>query len=431
MKLLNPLNSKQCLKGQIEIPPDKSIAQRSVILAALAEGITHIQNFPQAGDPQSTLKAIENLGIKIEANSQNKELMVHGGLQNLKEPTDILFLGNSGTGFRLILGMLAGLRSFGFASLTGDSSLRSRPMGRVVEPLKSLGAKIYGRANATKAPLSVIGNQLKGGSISLKVASAQLKSALLLACLNASEPLLLDEPAPSRNHTEIMLKAFGADIEQVNNLSVKLKPSQLKATTINIPGDISGAAFLLVAGCLVPNSEIKIMNIGLNPSRTGILKVLTSMGAHLQIEQTSSAGEPIGNITVKTSSLKGIEIGDSLIPNIIDELPILALAKGKTIIKNAEELRVKESDRLKAMSQVLTNLGVQVEETIDGLIIEGLNHKPFQPKSNIFSANHDHRIAMTIKIASLLCTQPIKLEGAEWANISFPQFFELIDNLTL
>lgn len=432
MKTLIPFSANQSLKGQITVPPDKSIAQRSVIMAALAKGTTYIKNFPQAGDPQSTLMAIESLGLKTHKNINASELKLEGG--TIQEPSDILCLGNSGTGFRLILGMLAGLSNFGFASLTGDFSLRNRPMKRVVDPLLSLGAKIYGRNNASRAPLSVIGSKLKGGSINLKVASAQLKSALLLSCLNASEPLLLTEPAPSRNHTEIMLKSFGANLEQIDNLTLKLIPSELKATEISIPGDISSAAFLLVACCLIPNSEITINNVGLNSSRTGILQVLEKMGANLQIKQTSSDGEPIGNIQIKSSKLQGIEIGGALIANIIDEIPILALAasqaKGVTTIKNAEELRVKESDRLKTMYKVLSDLGVKIEEMPDGLIIEGLNQKPFQPKSKLFFANHDHRIAMTVKIASLLCTESIELEGAEWADISFPSFFELIDKLS-
>ena len=432
MKELIPLSKNKFLQGEITVPPDKSIAQRAVILAALAEGQTIIHNFPSAGDPQSTLQAISQLGIEVQ--KINTTLKINSaGASNLQEPTDILYFGNSGTGLRLSMGFLAGLPQMGFVCLNGDASLRQRPMARIIKPLEELGAKIEGRAAGTKAPLSLKGQNLHGGQVIMKVASAQLKSALLLAGLQANTDLILHEPSSSRNHTEIMLKEFGAQIEQIAPLQIKLKPGSLKSTEITIPGDLSSAAFLLVAATIVPESRLTIHNIGLNPTRNGILQVLTKMGANLEVKQVSQAGEAIGEITVRASSLKGVPIGGEIIANLIDELPILciaaALAEGETIISNAEELRVKESDRLSAMYKVLDGLGVEVTEKPDGLIIQGNNGARLEPKQVEFEAGHDHRIAMTVKIASLRCKQNIFLNGAEWADISFPGFYRLISDL--
>jgi 3-phosphoshikimate 1-carboxyvinyltransferase len=437
MKWLNPLNSKNFLQGEVTVPSDKSIAQRSVILASIAGGITRINGFPLSGDPLSTLQAIQALGVQVEREKITDtifNLKIFGkGINGLNEPKDVLNCGNSGTGLRLIMGLLAGHPKGLFVTLTGDESLRSRPMKRITEPLMSLGAQIWGREGSSRAPIALVGKPLKGGQVQTKIASAQLKSALLLSCLNAQDTLTLTEPAASRNHTEVMLKQFGANLQNLDRLTVKLEPSQLKATEINIPGDISSAAFLLVAGTLVRNSKIKIKNVGLNPSRSGVISVLQQMGAKIEVHQTNTEGEPYGEISVQSSDLKGIEIGGDIIPNIIDELPIIALAasqaSGQTVVKNAEELRVKESDRLKSMFTLLSNLGVQVEETADGLIIEGLAGGDFQPNVVNFQAGHDHRIAMTVGIASLLCSKPVYLEGAEWADVSFPGFFDTIGSL--
>jgi 3-phosphoshikimate 1-carboxyvinyltransferase len=439
MKELSPLANNVCLTGLVTVPADKSIAQRSIIFAGIAKGKTEINNFPLAGDPQSTLQVVESLGVKVNKNtlkSGTLSLEVFGeGINGLKEPENILDCGNSGTGLRLMMGLLAGLPTGLFASFTGDASLRSRPMKRVIEPLKKLGAQIWGRSNGTRAPLCLIGKSLSGGQVENQIASAQLKSALILSCLNAQAPLTIKEPALSRNHTEIMLKQFGAKIANLDELTVKLEPSELQSCNLTIPGDISSAAFLLVAASIIPGSEIQIQNVGLNPTRTGIVEVLKRMGASIEVKpKANSIGEQSGDIVVRSAELQGVEIAGDIIPNVIDELPILSLAaaqaKGTTIIKNAEELRVKESDRLKAMAKFLTDLGVKVEERPDGMIIEGLDGKPFEPSGTTFDAGHDHRIAMTVGIASLRCTQSIKLDGAEWANVSFPGFFNLLQSLS-
>ncbi len=430
-KKLVPLEKASKFTGTIEVPPDKSIAQRSVILAAAAEGETKIKNFPISGDPQSTLSAVRFLGIKYEELNGPRSFKLSG---EIEEPVNVLDLGNSGTGLRLLLGLLAGHPTGKYAVLTGDESLRRRPMGRLVKPLRLLGAHIDGRASAERAPLSVRGQALSGGMVQLPVASAQLKSALLLSCLNAEGSLTLREPAPSRNHTELMLKSFGAKIEMIDNLTVKLEPSILKGCEIEIPGDPSSAAFMVAAALLVQGSKLIIKNVCLNPSRTGYIQVLQLMGAKIstKVNPDSKAFEPIGEIEVEASPLNAIEIGGDLVPNVIDEIPILALiasqAKGKTVIKDAEELRVKESDRLKAMFAVLSSLGVKVQETKDGLIIEGQAGAGFKVQNDSFEAGHDHRIAMTVGIASLISDKPLYLYGAEWADVSFPGFFNLLDS---
>ncbi len=433
-KILQPLSANQSLKGECQVPPDKSIAQRSVILAGIAEGESIITNFPAAGDPQSTLGIMEKLGIEVKR-EQNTLRIKGSGIYGLKEPSQILDCGNSGTGFRLIMGLLAGHPAGFFAVLSGDESLSKRPMKRITEPLKSLGAEIWGRETASKAPICLVGKSLNGGFIQTKVVSAQLKSALLLAGLNAQQPLIIKETAVSRNHTEIILQSFGAKFKQIDELTSQIEPSSLISTEINIPGDFSSAAFLIAAALIIPNSELTIKQIGLNPTRIGLLEVIRKMGANIQIEynQQSSSQEAIGNITVKSSSLKAICVEGSLIANIIDEIPIICLlaarAEGISEIKNAEELRVKESDRLKAMFEVLSDLGIKVIEKPDGLIIEGQSDKPFSIKQKTFEAYHDHRIAMTIKIASLICNNEIELNGSEWASISFPDFYDLLENL--
>ncbi|MDX1920163.1 MAG: 3-phosphoshikimate 1-carboxyvinyltransferase [Candidatus Caenarcaniphilales bacterium] len=441
MKTLNPLFTKS-LNGSITVPSDKSIAQRAIMLSAVASGTSFIKNFPLAGDPQSTLNVVSKLGVQvdIEKTATGNNLTVLGkGFEGLIEPSEVLDVQNSGTGLRLMMGLLAGNPNGLFAVLTGDESLRKRPMKRVADPLRKLGAQIFGRQNGELAPLCVQGRSLSGGSIETSVASAQLKSALILAGLNAQAPLTVKELETSRNHTEIMLQTFGASLEQIDSLTCRIHPSKLIGCEINIPGDFSSACFFLVAGLIVPNSKIKIANVGLNPTRTAALEVLLSMGGKIKTiknasQSTNTKTESTGDLEVEFSSLKAIEIKGSIIPNLIDEIPILCLAaaqaKGTTIISDAQELRVKESDRLKAMFKLLDSLGVKVQEKPDGLIIEGSDGNPFEPKGNIFEAGHDHRIAMTAGIASLICNKPIQLNGSEWANVSFPGFFELLDKLS-
>ncbi len=423
------------LRGEVCPPADKSIAQRAVIISSIAEGITKINNFPFSGDPLSTLNAVQQLGPKITKQESTKTLIVESqGVNSIQESSEILNLDNSGTGFRLLMGLLAGLPNNKFFVLNGDSSLKKRPMKRVAEPLIEMGAQIIGRGNCSLAPIALSGRSLKGGFIRTKIPSAQLKSAVILSCLNAENELILEEPQASRNHTEIMLKNFGANIKYKDNI-VELIPSKLKARNINIPGDISGAAFLIAAASLIKDSSIKIKNVGLNSSRTGFLQCLEKMGAKIKINYSGEEDdeELIGNIEIEYSKLKGIEIKGDIIPNVIDEIPILALvaaqAEGKTVIKDAKELRVKESDRLKAIHDLLSALGIDVQELEDGLIIKGNNGQLFKPKTRNFNAKHDHRIVMITAIAGLLSEESIEIEGAEWADVSFPCFFETIEAL--
>lgn len=431
-KQLIPLRDNQKLTGEVTVPADKSIAQRSVIFSSIAKGECIINNFPLAGDPKSTMQAMEYLGADFRVQKKNNKYSVislSSGYSQIQTPENNIDCGNSGTGFRLITGLLAGLTHNVSATLTGDESLSKRPMKRVNQPLRDLGANITN----DYAPVIINSRQLTGGEYTMPIASAQVKSALLLSCLQAETGLKLIQKKQSRNHTEIMLEALGANINTQGNI-INLQPSELTAQEINIPGDISSASFLLVAGAIIPNSHIKLKNIGLNPTRTGIITCLKKMGADITVtEYPDTIGEPIGDIEIKHSSLQGIELSGEIIPNIIDEIPILciaaALAKGETIIKDAKELRVKESDRITAMATVLESLGVDFEELEDGLIIQGNNSHKFNTKSQEFSAGHDHRIAMTVAIASLFSQQELSLDGAEWADISFPGFYELIDSI--
>jgi len=421
------------LRGSITPPPDKSIAQRSAILSSIADGKSIIYNFSKAQDPQSTLQAIKDLGIGIEESPEGEKLIVHGGKP--KEAEKVLDLENSGTGFRLLLGLLAGCPDLGHVCLTGDQSLRRRPMRRIVSPLKELGASIDGRAGGDLAPLSLRGQSLRGGEIQMSVGSAQLKSALLLSSLHAQSPLTIIQKHLSRNHTEVMLKDLGADLQYLDSHTLRLSPGSLFAKEITIPGDISGAAFWIVGACIVSGSQITIEGVGLNPSRTGILQCLKEMGAQIETEITHQQAESIGNIHIShgDSPLQAVEIAGEIIPNIIDELPILALAaaraKGKTIIRDASELRVKESDRIKSICQLLSEIGAQVEERADGLIIEGNSGRPFSPREHHLKPGHDHRLIMTAAIASLLCDRDMTIHETEWASVSYPGFFDDLERL--
>ncbi|MDX1918216.1 MAG: 3-phosphoshikimate 1-carboxyvinyltransferase [Candidatus Caenarcaniphilales bacterium] len=425
------------LKGEIEVAPDKSIAQRAAIIGSLAAGITTIHNFPRAADPLSTLGMMEKLGAKVTPKIPSEtavDLRIESsGYDQLEEPREVLDAGNSGTGMRLVLGLLAGHPAGHYATITGDASLRARPMKRLVQPLRELGAMIWGRQNANAAPLSLLGQKLKGGLVRIPVASAQLKSALLLSCLGGESALTVVEKEPTRNHTELMLLQFGADLMPQNNLSVTLKPSKLSPTEIHIPGDLSGAAFFLVAASLIPGSEVSIKNVGLNPTRTGIVGVLRQMGVRIEQQTNIFQGEPVGDLYVRGSALKAIQLGGEIIPNIIDEIPILSLAmsqaEGVSVIQDAAELRVKESDRLKAIATLLKALGVNVEERPDGLEIEGRAGKPFEPLEENFDPHADHRLVMTAAIANLLSAKALKIQNPEWANVSFPGFFEKLHSL--
>jgi len=425
------VEAKGGLEGKIKVPGDKSISHRSVMLGALAEGKTEIEGFLTGEDCLSTVKAFQDMGVKIEGVGTD-QMVVHGvGLRGLKEPNDLLDFGNSGTTTRLMLGILAG-QSF-YSVATGDDSLRSRPMARVTKPLSTMGGEFYGRDNANLLPITVVGQgKLNSISYDSPVASAQVKSAVLLAGLYGEGVTEVREPAKSRDHTERMLEYFGAKVE-VDGLEVKVEGNpKLTGKKVVVPGDISSAAFLMVAAMITKGSEIIIENVGLNPTRDGVIEALRKMNGDFELlNQREVNGEPIADIKVKSSQLKGTVIDGDLIPLLIDEIPILAVAasqaEGKTIIKDAEELRVKETDRIDAMVKELTRLGVEVKEREDGMEIIG---KQKITGGVSCQSYHDHRIAMSIAVAGLIAEDVVEIEGAECINISFPNFKKLLDSLS-
>jgi len=438
---LNPLQSHQDLvidpakitglRGKITIPGDKSISHRSLMLGAIAEGETVIHGLLLGEDPRSTASCFRAMGVEISQLNSEKVIVKGRGLGNLEEPLEILDAGNSGTTIRLMLGLLAGHRDRFFV-VTGDASLRSRPMSRVVKPLKEMGAQIWGRKAHSLAPLAVSGESLQPIHYYSPVASAQVKSCLLLAGLLTEGKTTITEPALSRDHSERMLRAFGANIEvdgETNSVTVTGYPT-LTGQTVIVPGDISSAAFWLVAGAIVPNSELLIENVGINPTRTGVLQVLQAMGADITLEnQRVVTGEPVADLRVKSSQLQATMIAGEIIPRLIDEIPILAVAavfaQGTTIIKDAEELRVKESDRLTVMATQLDRLGAKVRELPDGLEITG-GTGLFGTEVDSFT---DHRIAMSLAIAALNCRQPTTIHRAEAAGISYPDFVTTLQQI--
>ncbi|MEI5907196.1 3-phosphoshikimate 1-carboxyvinyltransferase [Bacillus spongiae] len=416
-------NNNNGLNGTVTIPGDKSISHRAVMFGAIAQGKTVIHNFLMGQDCLSTVACFRKLGVEIK--EENETIIVNGnGLEGLTEPEEILDVGNSGTTTRLLMGLLSG-RPF-HSVMIGDESIAKRPMKRVVNPLKKMNAKLDGRNNGEYTPLSIRGGDLSGITYEMPVASAQVKSAILLAGMQAEGETKVIEPMKSRDHTERMIEKFGGEIS-VNDSerSITIKGQQVfQGTTVQVPGDISSAAFFLVAGAITNNSEITLKNVGLNPTRTGIIDVLEQMGADLKItERVEADFEPIGDITIKTSSLKGITIEGDMIPTLIDEIPIIALlatqAEGKTIIKDAQELKVKETNRIDAVVEELSKLGASIEGTEDGMIITG--------KSDLYggevSSRGDHRIGMMLAIASLITSSEVILTGEEAISISYPQFF--------
>jgi len=418
------------IEGVITVPGDKSISHRSIMLGALADGETVVDGFLESADCLSTVSCIKAMGVSVE--KQGTLYVVKGkGIEGFKEPSDILDCGNSGTTIRLLSGLVAGL---GFhAILTGDHSLRNRPMTRVKNPLVQMGARFDGREGGKYAPISLRGGFLHGIDYRMQVASAQVKSAILLAGLNASGDTSVFELLSSRDHTERMLASFGADIDvhrASDGTTIKLKASSLKAVNIEVPGDISSAAFFLTAAAAMPGSELTVKNIGLNPVRTGILRVLTRMGASVEIlNERLSAGEIVGDVKIKGTHLHGVQVTDAEIPALIDEVPIIAvaaaIAEGETVITGASELKVKESDRLAVMASELTAVGVDVEELPDGLIIRG--GKPI--RGGLVHSHQDHRIAMAMAICGLFSTDGIEIEGAEAVSISFPDFFDRLQSV--
>ncbi len=413
-----------CLQGRIRVPGDKSISHRALMLGAIAEGETQIQGLLLGEDPRSTASCFQAMGAEIS--QLNTELVrVKGiGLGNLQEPTDVLNAGNSGTTLRLMLGLLAS-HPGRFFTVTGDHSLRSRPMSRVVKPLQQMGAQIWGRKAGSLAPLAVQGQALKPIHYHSPIASAQVKSCILLGGLMTEGKTTVTEPALSRDHSERMLRAFGAELEvDADTNSVTLTGgNQLYGQQVVVPGDISSAAFWLVAGAIVPDSELVIENVGVNPTRTGVLEALEMMGADVQREnEREVAGEPVADLRVRTSRLQSCTIRGDIIPRLIDEIPILAVAavfaEGTTVIKDAEELRVKESDRIAVMVQELTKMGAKVTELADGMEITG--GTPLTGAD--VDSYTDHRIAMSLAIAALVATGETTIQRAEAAAISYPDF---------
>ena len=423
------------LQGIITVPGDKSISHRALIIGSIAEGETLIEGFLHSEDPISTADCLRKLGVNIPHIHKDEPFTISGlGLNGFKEPKEILNCGNSGTTMRLLMGLLAGHEGKNFI-LTGDSSLNERPMGRVSKPLALMGGRFFGRENGSKAPISIGGNKLKGCFIGTPVASAQVKSAILLAGLKASGTTSVIEPASSRDHTERMLKAFGADINIRGELgrNVVIKSGKtLIGQKILIPGDISSAAFWMIAASIVPNSDILIKNIGLNPTRTGILDIMDQMGCNYKIvEKSIIAGEPIGSINVKTANnLRPFTVEGEILPKLIDEIPILTVAacfcQGVSKIKDAQELRVKETDRLKVMARQLKRFGAKITEKEDGLIINGES----KFNSAEVDSETDHRISMSLAIASLLAKGSSKILRAEASNVSYPTFWADLAKLT-
>ncbi|MCH2227378.1 MAG: 3-phosphoshikimate 1-carboxyvinyltransferase [Candidatus Caenarcaniphilales bacterium] len=440
--MINPIISKRKnFKKPIKVPGDKSISHRSIILGSIAKGRTEVSNFLTGEDCICTQKAFQALGVEIETyfgNPDNPTLRINGnGIYSLKEAKEDIYLGNSGTGMRLLSGLFAGL-PFN-TKLTGDESLSSRPMKRVIDPLTQMGANIA--SNEGKAPLNINGtNNLRGITYHSPIASAQVKSCLLLAGLNAEGVTTIIEPEKSRDHSERMLEYFGSNISyHSGSLEVSIKKSEkdLSGQIIRVPGDISSAAFFMVAGAICEDSEIFLENVGINPTRTGILDVLTMMNIDFNVENIrDEAREPRADILIKSSEIKGCEISGNLIPRLIDEIPVIAIlaaqANGTTVIKNAEELKVKESNRITSTVNMLKELGVNVEETDDGMIIEGLAAKEFPGSSSstdkiVIDSHGDHRIAMSSAIAALQSSKPVEILKSEYVNTSFPGFFELLN----
>ncbi|WP_088189518.1 3-phosphoshikimate 1-carboxyvinyltransferase [Desulfosporosinus sp. FKA] len=417
------------VKGEIRVPGDKSISHRAALLGGMAFGETHVTDFLLGQDCLSTLKCLRELGVAWERHGT--EVWLHGqGMDEWREPTNILDAGNSGTTFRLMLGVLAG--SPFSVTLTGDDSLRSRPMRRVTEPLKQMGARILGRREGNLAPITMQGGHLQGQSFQTEVASAQVKSALLLAGLRAKGETSVQEPSRSRDHTERMLRGFGVEVHSSGNL-VKLQGGgRLTGQEVSVPGDISSAAFFLVLGSLVEKGELLLPEVGINPTRTGIIDVLKAMGADIEFLKSSEiCGEPRATLRVRPAHLKGIELGGDLIPRLIDEIPILALAaslaEGETVIRDASELRVKETDRIARVAEGLNALGAKIEELPDGMRIHGQRTL----RGGEVSSFGDHRLAMAWAVAGMLSQEGVSVENMTAADVSFPNFLEIIKKVVL
>ncbi len=418
------INKISHLKGTITVPGDKSVSHRSAMFSALSNGTSKFTNFLKSEDCLSTLSCFNKLGVNYDLDGTN--LTVYGkGINGLTAPTELLYTGNSGTTTRLITGILSGQA---FAStVAGDASIAKRPMKRVITPLTEMGAKITSKDGGF-CPLEICPAELTGIDYTLPVASAQLKSAVLLAGLFADGSTTVRELVKSRDHTERMLRAFGADIT-VNGNNATVKPSVLTAVNMEIPSDISSAAFFMVAASIVQNSCVTIKNVGINPTRSGIVDVLLAMGADIEISNERTDLEPVCDMTIRTANLKGTNIGGDIIPRLIDELPVIAvaaaMAEGTTVVTDAEELKVKESNRIAAMVTELTKAGVDITETDDGFIINGKKNYT----SATFESYDDHRIAMALSVFSLTLDGTSEIENPECVNISYPTFFDTLKEI--
>lgn len=413
------------LRGEITVPGDKSISHRSIMLGSLAEGTTTVHGFLHGEDNHATLGAFRAMGVEVEE-LPGGVLRIHGvGLDGLKEPGDVIDCGNSGTTIRLMTGLLAG-QSF-FSVLTGDQYLRKRPMKRVVGPLAAMGARIWGRGGGDLAPLAIQGGALQPAGYASPIASAQVKSALMLAGLYADGETVVREPHLSRDHSERMLRFFGAEVTSFEGgVSAAGRP-RLEGREVFVPGDISSAAFFMVAALITPGSELLIRNVGVNPTRSGIIDILQEMGGSLQLtNERELSGEPVADILVKSSDLNGIEIGGSVVPRAIDEFPVVsvaaAFAEGTTTIRDARELRVKETDRIAAMVAELSKLGGRVEAREDGMVITGIERL----RGGAVASHGDHRIAMSMAVAAQRAEAPVSIADTGCTATSFPNFWELL-----
>ena len=423
------INKASNLNGTITVPGDKSISHRSIMLGALSKGTTHISGFLTGEDCLSTVSCFRKMGIDIEINDTN--VTVNGkGLYGLSKPNETLYVGNSGTTLRLMTGILSA-QDFS-CDITGDESIQKRPMDRVSIPLSLMGANISGTDKNGKlcAPLHIDGSKLNAIEYKLPVASAQVKSAILLAAMYAKGETTVIEPEPTRDHTEIMLNYLGANIKHVGNRIICTPVPELYAHDITVPADISSAAYFITAGLICPDSVITIKNVGVNPTRTGITDIYLKMGADITFSnEMTVCGEATADITVRYSKLKGTVIGGDIIPRLIDEIPIIAVAacfaQGTTIIKDAQELKVKESNRIKTVVEELTKMGADIKETDDGMIINGTGSL----KGAVTESHNDHRIAMACAIAGLMAEEKTQINDSQCVDISFPGYFELLESL--
>ncbi|MDO4273409.1 MAG: 3-phosphoshikimate 1-carboxyvinyltransferase [Eubacteriales bacterium] len=414
------IKKQKNLRGELSVPGDKSISHRAVMFGSLADGTTRITNFLEGADCLSTISCFRKMGIHIE--KTEKEILVHGnGLHGLSAPRETLDVGNSGTTTRLISGILAGQKFV--SEITGDASIQSRPMKRIITPLQAMGADIISIKENGCAPLRISGKPLQAIHYNSPVASAQVKSCVLLAGLYADGVTSVTEPVLSRNHTELMLNCFGAKVESAGTTVSVYPDPVLRAAEINVPGDISSAAYFIAAGLLTPGSEILLKNVGTNPTRDGLLRVCRDMGADITLLNENTNGEPTADLLIRSGRLHGTTVGGEIIPSLIDEIPMIAVmaafAEGTTIIKDAQELKVKESDRIQVVTDNLKRMGADIEATGDGMIIRG--GRPLH--GACIDSHLDHRIAMSFAVAGTVCEGPLTIKGGQCVDISYPGFY--------